>query len=109
MDGASCHKNQTNPTPHSRALKAGIQAWLEEKEIWYDTSNTKAELMMVVRANKPKPIYRATEIASSYQHFVYYTPPYHPELQPIELIWDNIKDGIADVPASNMDAALGQN
>ncbi|KAG6945349.1 hypothetical protein JG688_00016594 [Phytophthora aleatoria] len=57
---------------------------------------------MPVRANKPKPIYRATEIATSYQHLVYYTPPYHPELQPIELIWANIKGGIADDSASNM-------
>ncbi|KAG2767848.1 hypothetical protein PC129_g15951 [Phytophthora cactorum] len=58
--------------------------------------------MMPVRANKPKPIYRATEIATSYQHLEYYTPPYHPELQPIELIWANIKGGIADDSASNM-------
>jgi hypothetical protein len=29
-------------------------------EIWYDEAYTKAELMMLVRANKPKPIYRAT-------------------------------------------------
>ncbi|EEY54999.1 uncharacterized protein PITG_08583 [Phytophthora infestans T30-4] len=57
---------------------------------------------MLVRANKSKPIYRATEIAASHTHLVYYTPPYHPELQPIELIWANIKVGIADDPASDM-------
>ncbi|KAG3141346.1 hypothetical protein PI124_g16371 [Phytophthora idaei] len=43
LDGASYHKSQTNSAPNSRALKDDIQAWLEEKEIWYDTSNTKAE------------------------------------------------------------------
>ncbi|KAG6950921.1 hypothetical protein JG688_00013953, partial [Phytophthora aleatoria] len=37
-----------------------------------------------------------------YQHLVYYTHPYHPELQPIELFWANIKGGIADDPAFNM-------
>ncbi|EEY59561.1 uncharacterized protein PITG_12133 [Phytophthora infestans T30-4] len=77
--------------------------WLEENEIWYDTSYTKAELMMLVRANKPKPIYRVTEIARPFGHLVYFTPPYHPELQPIELIWANIKGQIANNPASNMD------
>jgi hypothetical protein len=28
-----------------------------------------------------------------------YTPPYHPELQPIELIWARIKNAIARDPA----------
>ncbi|KAI9979888.1 hypothetical protein PInf_027555 [Phytophthora infestans] len=44
----------------------------------------------------------ATEIASLHGHLVYYTPPYHPELQPIELIWADIKGRIADNPASDM-------
>eukprot|EP00644_Phytophthora_capsici_P002669 jgi/Phyca11/105545/e_gw1.11.658.1 len=58
---------------------------------------------MLVRANKPKPIYRVNEIARLFGHFVYFTPPYHPELQPIELIWANIKGHIANNPASTMD------
>jgi hypothetical protein len=33
---------------------------------------------------------------------VYFTPPYHPELQPIELIWAQIKGKIADDPTSDM-------
>jgi hypothetical protein len=57
---------------------------------------------MLVRANKPKAIYRATEIATAHGHLLYYTPPYHPELQPIELIWVNIKGHVAEEPADNM-------
>jgi hypothetical protein len=49
-----------------------------------------------------KPIYRATEIATSHGHLVFFTPHYHPELQPIELIWAQIKGKIADDPASGM-------
>ena len=58
--------------------------------------------MMLVRANKPKPVYRATEIATEYGHLLYFTPPYHPELQPIELIQAHIKGRIAEDPATSM-------
>jgi hypothetical protein len=31
MDGASYHKNQVNPAPTTKTLKANIQEWLEDK------------------------------------------------------------------------------
>ncbi|KAG2799381.1 hypothetical protein PC119_g22728 [Phytophthora cactorum] len=37
-----------------------------------------------------------------YGHSVSYTPPYHPELQPIELIWGNMKGWIGRNPAKNV-------
>lgn len=61
------------------------------------------ELLMLVKANKPPIIYRATQIATEHGHCVYFTPPYHPELQPIELIWAQIKNKIANDPASKME------
>ncbi|KAE8988978.1 hypothetical protein PR003_g22087 [Phytophthora rubi] len=41
---------------------------------------------------------------------MFYTPPYHPELQPIEVIWGVVKNRIASAPAKSMadlDAKLG--
>jgi hypothetical protein len=40
-------------------------------------------------------------------HKLLFTPPYHPELVPIEVIWGVIKNGIAADPARTMDE-LGQ-
>ncbi|POM64199.1 Hypothetical protein PHPALM_20300 [Phytophthora palmivora] len=77
MDGAPYHKNQTNSAPTTRTLK-------------------------LVRANKPTPKYQATHITTSHGHLVYFTPPYHPELQPIELIWAHVKNQVANDPASSM-------
>ncbi|KAG6955332.1 hypothetical protein JG688_00011924, partial [Phytophthora aleatoria] len=37
-----------------------------------------------------------------YHHLVYFTPPYHPELQLIELIWAHVKTQVANDPASSM-------
>lgn len=55
-----------------------------------------------MKENKPVPSYCATEIATQFGHLVYFTPPYHPELQPIELIWAQVKNGIAASPATTM-------
>jgi hypothetical protein len=42
-----------------------------------------------------EPIYAIDEIARSYGHEVIRTPPYHPELQPIETCWGVVKNHVA--------------
>ncbi|KAG3246444.1 hypothetical protein PI124_g8852 [Phytophthora idaei] len=93
MDSATTNTKLTQHQPR------GLVVLLE---IWYDPSNTKAELLLLVRANKPKPVYQATKLATAYDHLVYFTPPYHPELQQFELIWAHVKNQIADYPVSSM-------
>ncbi|GMF62783.1 unnamed protein product [Phytophthora fragariaefolia] len=41
------------------------------------------------------------EIVTAHGHYLLYRPPYHPELQPIELIWARIKNAVAQDPADN--------
>ena len=43
----------------------------------------------------PEPIYAIDESAAVYDHKVLRTPPYHPELQPIETCWGVVKNYIA--------------
>ncbi|KAH9138484.1 hypothetical protein AeRB84_017210 [Aphanomyces euteiches] len=102
MDGASYHKRRVNTTPSSKNIKQDIIAWLDRNCVVRPQKATKAELLMLVRANKPAPIYATTEIAVACGHTVHWTPPYHPELNPIELIWANIKRRVASNPASTM-------
>lgn len=40
--------------------------------------------------------------ARKHGHEVLYTPPYHPELQPIEMIWGTLKNRIALDPATSL-------
>ncbi|KAG1712744.1 hypothetical protein DVH05_000480 [Phytophthora capsici] len=61
----------------------------------------KDDLIKIVDQHRPKPSYRVVELAAEHGHHVYYTPPYHPSLQPIELIWAQIKGPIARHPANN--------
>ncbi|KAG1709401.1 hypothetical protein DVH05_020057 [Phytophthora capsici] len=58
-------------------------------------------LLEVAQAHRVPSIYRAQQIATAHGHFLLYTPPYHPELQPIELIWARVKNAIARDPATN--------
>ncbi|KAJ0396134.1 hypothetical protein P43SY_002927 [Pythium insidiosum] len=43
----------------------------------------------------------ASQIATKYGHLVFFTPPYHPTLEPIELMWGMVKGDIARSPAKN--------
>ncbi len=43
----------------------------------------------------PEPIYAIDKIARSNGHDVIRTPPYHPELQPIETCWGVVKNHVA--------------
>ncbi|KAE9020381.1 hypothetical protein PR003_g12987 [Phytophthora rubi] len=50
----------------------------------------------------------AVDIAAKNGHRVCYTPPYHPTLLPIELIWGTVKNRIAKKPAKNVKEAVAK-
>ncbi|RHY88112.1 hypothetical protein DYB35_009656 [Aphanomyces astaci] len=79
-----------------------IIAWLTSKGVAFDPKQTKAELLVIVKANRERPSYASQVIATSYGHTLLFTPPYHPELQPIEVIWGIVKNKIACRPSSDM-------
>ncbi|RLN97448.1 hypothetical protein BBJ28_00025575 [Nothophytophthora sp. Chile5] len=101
MDGASYHKRLTNPSPNKSWLKPAIQNWLEDHGILYEPRDVIAQLLERVNLHRPVPIYEAQKTATKHGHLLYFTPPYHPELQPIELVWGLIKNRIALNRASN--------
>jgi len=53
--------------------------------------------------NKEKVPFSCIEIAKQYNHQVFFTPPYHCELQPIEGIWAVVKGEVARLsPHANL-------
>ncbi|KAG1685448.1 hypothetical protein DVH05_008338 [Phytophthora capsici] len=60
------------------------------------------QLLEIVKAHKSKPTDAAHTIVKNHGHVLLYTPPYHPELQPIELVWGQVKNRIARHPADNL-------
>lgn len=107
MDGASYHKRRLNPAPTGANLKAEIQQWLSDKLIAFTPKQTKVQLLEIARANKETPRFATHEIAEVHGHEIIFTPPYHPELQPIEKIWGVMKNRLASQdPAQSMQELL---
>ncbi|ETV83145.1 hypothetical protein H257_03948 [Aphanomyces astaci] len=90
-DGACYHKRITNPCAKVSSRWADIPAWLAAKGIDVDPKLTKAELLVMIKTSRDGPRYAPQLIATEYGHTMYYTPPYHHELQPIEIIWGIVK------------------
>jgi len=102
MDGASYHRRIIKPSPKKGWKKAHILRWLVENGIPWGSDTRNATLLKLASAAKPKTNYAANIIAQKYGHLLFYTPPYHPELQPIEVIWGVVKNRIAMEPAKSM-------
>jgi hypothetical protein len=58
----------------------------------------------VKRHKEASPAYKLNILLSQYGHTVLRLPPYHPELNPIEKIWEQVKQWVAshNVQAQNM-------
>lgn len=80
--------------PNRSMKKSDIIHWLVENNIAHDTSISKSELLYLAYSNKDKYAYEIDEIAQDKGHEVLRLPPYHDHLNPITLIWDNVKSEV---------------
>ncbi len=96
MDNASYHNTLSEHSPPtSLCSKKRIMEWLEQNRIYCRPDCLKPELVEILKKLAPAPSYAIDEIARSHGHEVIRTPPYHPELQPIETCWGVVKNHIA--------------
>lgn len=96
MDNASYHNllaEHSAPTPV--CSKERIKTWLETNKLSFREDCLKVELVEALKKVAPEPTYVIDEIAWKQGHEVIRTPPYHPELQPIEICWGVLKNQIA--------------
>jgi len=109
MDNASYHNalaSGSAPTP--TCTKAKIRAWLEANKIPCKEDCLKVELVEILKKIGPSPLYAVDEIALNNGHEVVRTPPYHPELQPIEICWGVVKNEVARHCDFTMENMLSQ-
>jgi len=98
MDNASYHSTLTVNYPKSNAKKSDIQHWLSDKNIDFSPLETVSELRERVKAATPKEKeYELDGIALQMGHSVVRLPPYHCQYNPIELIWAQIKNKVAEL------------
>ncbi|KUF87860.1 Choline transporter protein [Phytophthora nicotianae] len=81
------------------------KTWLTADKIRYSKTGRGARSKPTIRTlielaelYRPPKRYQVTEIATKYDYLVFFTPPYHPTLQLIELIWGIVKGRIARTP-----------
>jgi transposase len=96
MDNASYHNVLSKGSPPTvTCAKIKIQSWFDANKIPYGDDCLKAELVEILRRLLLEPIYSLDELAAESGHKIIRTPPYHPELQPIEICWGVLKNYVA--------------
>ena len=97
MDNAPYHTVKTDASrcPTSSSRKAELQEWLTKNDIPWTAQMRKPELLDLVRANKPAPVYVCDELAAAQNFQVVRLPPYHCIFNPIEMVWGWVKQEVA--------------
>lgn len=72
-----------------------LREWLSDNQYPWTGDMLKSELFDLCSRLAPKPEFLIDNIARQHGHTVLRTPPYHPELQPIETCWAIVKNHVA--------------
>lgn len=96
MDNAPYHNTLSeHSAPNASSKKEMISDWLKANGASISEDSLKAELVEMLEKIAPIPTYAVDELALQNSHKVIRTPPYHPELQPIEICWGVLKNNVA--------------
>jgi len=93
MDNASYHNVLVDDALEaSSILKQELRDWLTAHHYDWTSDMLKAELFALCKKFAPIPQFKLDQIVKEYGHTILRTPPYHPELQPIETCWAVVKN-----------------
>lgn len=96
MDNASYHSRKQEKIPNNSWTKPNIKNWLTEKDFYFEDDYLKDELLDVVNTFRGEfDKYIIDEVAKEANIILLRLPPYHCELNPIELVWSDVKRYIA--------------
>lgn len=96
MDNASYHSRKLEKVPNASSNKKTIKEWLLSKDIYFEEDYLKRELLEVVNKYKNQfNGYIIEEIAKKHDVKILRLPPYHCELNPIEMAWNQVKGYVA--------------
>ena len=100
MDNASYHSMQVEGTkaPTTSSKKGEIVDWLESVGVKTEQKMTKKQLYEIVKLRKEKHVkqFQIDQILHAHEHTVLRLPPYHCDLNPIELIWADVKRFVSE-------------
>ena len=99
MDNAPYHTRVTEDSrsPTTATRKADVQEWLTARAIAWKAEMLKAELYTIIKAYKPPKKYVVDELATAQGFTVCHLPVAHCEVNPIELIWAQVKGEVGKI------------
>ena len=96
MDNAAYHNVLAEEAfPKKSHSVKRLREWLSNNEIPWTQDMLKSELFELCSRFATKPEFLIDTIARKHGHSILRTPPYHPELQPIETCWAIVKNHVA--------------
>ena len=96
MDNAAYHNVLAEEAfPKKSHSVKRLREWLSNNEIPWSKDMLKSELFKLCSRLATKPEFLIDNIARKHGHSILRTPPYHPELQPIETCWAIVKNHVA--------------
>lgn len=98
MDNASYHSRlcPESVAPTMTSKKEEMKTWLHDHNIGFTDNQLKPEIYSLIKENKPKKEFVVDKLIDAWGHVVLRLPPYHCNLNPIELLWANIKSDVAN-------------
>jgi len=82
--------------PSASSTKNELRNWLSRNGHAWQENMLKSELLEKCIRWAPRPEFRLDRLAAAKGISILRTPPYHPELQPIEACWAVVKNHLAD-------------
>lgn len=96
IDNAPYHNKQKEKMPVSSTKKEDMKQWLRLRNIPFGEQMLKPELYNIIKNHKPRyKCFEIDELFIAKGHSVLRLPPYHPDLNPIELVWAALKVYVA--------------
>ena len=96
IDNANYHSRNADDFPVSKWKKSQFQDWLKDHKIPFRPDALRTELWMLCKIHRATSTSKIIDnITKRYGHEVLRLPPYHCDLNAIELIWSDEKNFVA--------------
>ena len=95
MDNAKYHNMEIDKKLNTASPGSYIVNWLSQHGVDYNYSDSRNKLLQLTKTANHEKCYIVDEIVMKHGHLPLRLPPYHPDLNPIELVWGEIKGEVA--------------
>ncbi|XP_030034092.2 uncharacterized protein LOC115450236 [Manduca sexta] len=107
MNNAPYHSEQIEKKPTISSVKSSIQDWLREHNVDFNPEMTKPELLGLINRNQSGKTYKVDEMLKAAGHIVLRLPPHHPDLNPMQRVWAEVKQNLStNFPHSTMEEKI---